>query len=243
MPPDVLQWYRDLGLDLIEVYGMTENSGVSHSSVPGSRDTGSVGLPYEGVESRIDASSGEILMRCPALMQGYYREPELTAAAMTDGGWLRTGDKGQINAQGYLSITGRVKDLFKTSKGKYVAPSPIEDQLVLHPDVEACCVTGANLAQPLAIVMLSPDATARSLTAEGRSAISASLQSHLALVNAVLEPHEKLACLAAVTTPWTPENGFVTPTLKVKRNRIDEAFSPHFASWLAPQEPVVWADH
>lgn len=242
MPPDVLQWYRDLGLDLIEVYGMTENSGVSHSSVPGSRDTGSVGLPYEGVESRIDASSGEILMRCPALMQGYYREPDLTAATFTDDGWLRTGDKGQINAQGYLSITGRVKDLFKTSKGKYVAPSPIEDHLVLHPDVEACCVTGANLPQPLAMVMLSPDATARSLTAEGRSAISASLQAHLALVNAALEPHEKLACLAAVTAPWTPENGFVTPTLKVKRNRIDEAFSPHFASWLAQQEPVVWAD-
>jgi long-chain acyl-CoA synthetase len=242
MPPDVLQWYRDLGLDLIEVYGMTENSGVSHSSLPGSRQTGSVGLPYEGVESRVDPESGEILMRCPALMQGYYREPDLTAAAFTEDGWLRTGDKGQINAQGYLSITGRVKDLFKTSKGKYVAPAPIEDQLVLHPDIEACCVTGANLAQPLAVVMLSPDAAARSLTAEGRSAISVALRQHLQTVNAALEPHEKLACLAAAATTWTPENGFVTPTLKVKRNRIDEVFGPHFTSWLTMQEPVVWAD-
>lgn len=243
MPPDVLQWYRDLGLDLIEVYGMTENSGVSHSSVPGSRQTGSVGLPYTEVESRIDPDSGEILMRCPALMQGYYREPELTAAVFTADGWLRTGDKGHINAEGYLSITGRVKDLFKTSKGKYVAPSPIEDQLVLHPDIEACCVTGANLAQPLAVVMLSPDATARSRSAQGRSAISASLQQHLTTVNAAREPHEKLDCLAVVTTPWTPENGFVTPTLKVKRNRIDDAFSPHFARWLATQAPVVWVDN
>lgn len=243
MPPDVLQWYRDLGLDLIEVYGMTENSGVSHSSVPGSRQTGSVGLPYTEVESRIDPDSGEILMRCPALMQGYYREPELTAAVFTADGWLRTGDKGHINAEGYLSITGRVKDLFKTSKGKYVAPSPIEDQLVLHPDIEACCVTGANLAQPLAVVMLSPDATARSHSAQGRSAISASLQQHLTTVNAAREPHEKLDCLAVVTTPWTPENGFVTPTLKVRRNRIDDAFSPHFARWLATQAPVVWVDN
>lgn len=243
MPPDVLQWYRDLGLDLIEVYGMTENSGVSHSSVPGSRQTGSVGLPYTEVESRIDPDSGEILMRCPALMQGYYREPELTAAVFTADGWLHTGDKGHINAEGYLSITGRVKDLFKTSKGKYVAPSPIEDQLVLHPDIEACCVTGANLAQPLAVVMLSPDATARSHSAQGRSAISASLQQHLTTVNAAREPHEKLDCLAVVTTPWTPENGFVTPTLKVKRNRIDDAFSPHFARWLATQAPVVWVDN
>lgn len=243
MPPDVLQWYRSLGLDLIEVYGMTENSGVSHSTLPGSRQTGSVGLPYVGVESRISPETGEVLMRCPALMQGYYRQPDLTAAAVTEDGWLRTGDKGHINAQGYLSITGRVKDLFKTSKGKYVAPSPIEDQLVLHPDIEACCVTGANLAQPLAVVMLSPDAAARSLTAEGRSAINASLNQHLQTVNATLEPHEKLACLAATTTPWTPENGFVTPTLKVKRNRIEETFEPSFSRWLAPQEPVVWADN
>jgi long-chain acyl-CoA synthetase len=242
MPPDVLQWYRSLGLDLIEVYGMTENSGVSHSSLPGSRQTGSVGLPYEGVESRVDPASGEILMRCPALMQGYYREPDLTAAALTEDGWLHTGDKGQINAQGFLSITGRVKDLFKTSKGKYVAPSPIEDQLVLHPDIEACCVTGANLSQPLAVVMLSPDAAARSLTVDGRAAINASLRQHLQTVNASLEPHEKLACLAAATTPWTPENGFVTPTLKVKRNRIDGAFELHFADWITQQEPVVWAD-
>jgi long-chain acyl-CoA synthetase len=242
MPPDVLQWYRSLGLDLIEVYGMTENSGVSHSTLPGSRQTGSVGLPYEGVESRVDPESGEILMRCPALMRGYYREPDLTAAAFSKDGWLRTGDKGHIDAQGFLSITGRVKDLFKTSKGKYVAPAPIEDQLVLHPDIEACCVSGANLPQPLAVVMLSPDATARSLTAQGRATIHESLQGHLQTVNASLEPHEKLACLAATTTAWTPENGFVTPTLKVKRNRIDEAFEPQFSTWLAQQEPVVWPD-
>jgi long-chain acyl-CoA synthetase len=242
MPPDVLQWYRSLGLDLIEVYGMTENSGVSHSSLPGSRQTGSVGLPYEGVESRVDPESGEILMRCPAMMQGYYREPDLSAAAFSEDDWLRTGDKGHIDAQGFLSITGRVKDLFKTSKGKYVAPSPIEDQLVLHPDIEACCVTGANLAQPLAVVMLSPDAASRSLTAHGRADIKASLEEHLKAVNASLEPHEKLTCMAATTTAWTPENGFVTPTLKVKRNRIDEAFEPQFSAWMAQHVPVVWAD-
>ena len=242
MPADVLQWYRNLGLDLIEVYGMTENSGVSHSTLPGSRQTGSVGLPYTGVESRVDAETGEIQMRCPALMKAYYREEAQTAEAFTTDGWLRTGDKGQIDAQGFLSITGRVKDIFKTSKGKYVAPAPIEDQLVLHPDIEACAVTGANLAQPLALVMLSPDAVARSQSSEGRQTLSTSLQLHLQAVNAMLEPHEKLDCLAAVTTAWTPENGFVTPTLKVKRNKVEEVYAPHFASWLAQGRPVVWAD-
>ncbi|MFZ3219484.1 MAG: AMP-binding protein, partial [Rhodoferax sp.] len=153
MPPDVLQWYRNLGLDLIEVYGMTENCGASHSTLPGSLQTGSVGLPYTGVESRIDPETGEILMRSPALMQGYYREPEQTAAALTADGWLRTGDKGSIDADGFLRITGRVKDIFKTSKGKYVAPAPIEDLLVLHPDIEACAVTGAEYSQPIGLVM------------------------------------------------------------------------------------------
>jgi long-chain acyl-CoA synthetase len=159
---------------------------------------------------------------------------------MTTDGWLRTGDKGQIDALGYLRITGRVKDIFKTSKGKYVAPAPIEDVLVLHPDIEACAVVGANLAQPLGLVMLSQDAVTRSATAEGRQALTQSLTLHLAAVNARLEPHEKLDGLVAVSTPWTPENGFVTPTLKVKRMRIEEAYASHYDDWLAQRTPVVW---
>lgn len=118
MPPDVLNWYRDLGLDLIEVYGMTENCGVSHATLPGTCRPGTVGLPYKGVESRIDPNTGEIQMRCPALMMGYYKDPEQTAATMSDDGWLKTGDKGHVEKDGSLRITGRVKDLFKTSKGK-----------------------------------------------------------------------------------------------------------------------------
>lgn len=241
MPADVLQWYRKLGLDLIEVYGMTENCGVSHSTLPGSRLIGTVGLTYDLVESRIDPANGEIQMRSPALMQGYYREPEATAQCMTPDGWLRTGDKGTIDEQGFLRITGRVKDIFKTSKGKYVAPAPIEDRLVQHPDIEACAVAGgADLTQPIGLVMLSPDAVARTASAEGRQAITQSLTAHLAAVNAQLEPHERLDCLAVIATTWTPENGFVTPTLKVKRARIEEAYGPHYADWLAQRQPVVW---
>ena len=241
MPADVLQWYRALGLDLIEVYGMTENSGVSHSTLPGSTSLGGVGLPHADVESRIDPITGEIQMRCGALMQGYYREPELTAEVFTPDGWLRTGDKGQIDAQGFLKITGRVKDIFKTSKGKYVAPAPIEDLLVQHPDIEACAVTGANLAQPFAVVMLSLDAVARCATPADRSSLLTSLEEHLKVVNMKLEPHEKLDCLVAVTTQWTPENGFVTPTMKVKRARIEETFGPQYPGWLSQRKPVVWA--
>jgi long-chain acyl-CoA synthetase len=239
MPAEVLQWYR---LDLIEVYGMTENCGVSHSTLPGSHQTGSVGLPYDEVESRIDPETGEIQMRCGALMQGYYKEPEQTAAAMTANGWLRTGDKGKIDKEGYLSITGRVKDIFKTSKGKYVSPATIEDLLIMHPGIEACAVSGANFAQPLALVMLSQDAVVRGASSEGKLALTESLQRHLSTVNARLESHEKLGCLAVVTTPWTPENGFVTPTLKVKRPRIEEAYADRYEGWLRQGKPVVWAE-
>ena len=242
MPADVLQWYRDLGLDLIEVYGMTENCGVSHATLPGSRQIGSVGLPYDHVESCIDPITGEIQMRSAALMQGYYRDPVTTANAMTTDGWLRTGDKGQIDAQGFLSITGRVKDNFKSSKGKYVAPAPIEELLALHADIEACAVTGANLDQPLALVMLSQDAVARCAAPDAKQALTESLARHLETVNARLEPHEKLGFLVVIATAWTPENGFVTPTFKVKRMQIEAAYGKQFAAWQAQHQSVVWAD-
>jgi long-chain acyl-CoA synthetase len=240
MPADVLHWYRRLGLDLVEVYGMTENCAISHATLPGSPRTGTVGLPYDGVEQRIDAETGEIQMRSPALMKAYYREPEQTAAAMTADGWLRTGDKGSIAADGYLTITGRVKDIFKTGKGKYVAPAPIEDLLVAHPDVEACVVTGAGLVQPIGLVMLSQEAVTRCADGDAKKAMTDSLILHLKDVNARLEPHEKLACLIVVTTPWTPENGFVTPTLKVKRNRIEDVFAQRYEDWCREGKQVVW---
>ena len=241
MPADLLKWYRTLGLDLIEVYGMTENCGVSHCTVPGTFKPGTVGLPYEGVDCRIDPQTGEIQMRGPCLMQGYYKEPAMTEATMTPDGWLRTGDKGQIESDGCLKITGRVKDIFKTSKGKYVAPAPIEDLLVNHPDVEACAVTGANLPQPLAVVMLSADAVKRIADSTAKSALEQSLAGHLKTVNAGLQPHEKLECLVVVTTAWTPENGMVTPTFKVKRPSLEHAYSGHYQEWTDLRKAIVWA--
>jgi long-chain acyl-CoA synthetase len=240
MPPDLLRWYESLGLSIVEVYGMTENCGVSHATLPGVPRPGTVGKPYEGVESRIDAQSGEIQVRSPGLMLGYYKEPELTRQTLTDDGWLRTGDKGQLDGEGNLRITGRVKDLFKTSKGKYVAPAPIEDRLVMHTSVEACVVTGANLGQPLGIVMLSPDAAQRAVAQAERAQLESSLAEHLKSVNAALDPHEQLDCLVVVTTPWTVENGFVTPTFKVKRNRIEEVYGERFEGWVSARRTVIW---
>ena len=242
MPPELLNWYARLGLPIVEVYGMTENCGVSHATLPGVQRPGTVGPAYDGVECKIDPANGEILVRSHGLMLGYYKEPELTQQAVTPDGWLHTGDKGTVDAEGYLKITGRVKDLFKTSKGKYVAPAPIEDKLVMHASVEACCVTGANLGQPLAVLMLNTEAIDATRNAAGREALRVSLTAHLQAVNAGLDPHEQLDSLIVVTEPWTVESGFITPTFKVKRNRVEEVYGARYEAWAESREAVIWAD-
>jgi len=240
MPPELLNWYAALGLPIVEVYGMTENCGVSHATLPGVQRPGTVGQPYKGVLTRLDPANGEIQVKCPGLMLGYYKEPELTQQTFTDDGWLHTGDKGALDAEGNLRITGRVKDLFKTSKGKYVAPAPIEDRLVMNNAIEACCVTGANLGQPLGIVMLNIDAARRAKDAGGRSELETSLATHLKSVNATLDPHEQLDSLIVVTEPWTVDNGFITPTFKVKRNRVEEVYAARYEGWAESRRKVIW---
>jgi long-chain acyl-CoA synthetase len=240
MPPDLLRWYRRLGLEIIEVYGMTENCGVSHCTLPGKQRPGTVGYAYDGIESRLDPETDEIQVRSPGTMLGYFREPEQTSAAMTADGWLRTGDKGVLDAEGGLRISGRVKDIFKTGKGKYVAPAPIEDRLVMHTAVEACCVTGANLGQPLGILMLNMETARRVADAAEREALEASLAGHLQSINATLDPHERLDCLVIVQQPWTVESGLITPTFKVRRNRIEDVYAAHYERWVVQRRPVVW---
>ena len=157
---------------------------------------------------------------------------------MTADGWLHTGDKGAIDADGNLKITGRVKDLFKTSKGKYVAPAPIEDQLVMNPAIEACAVVGANLGQPLGLVMLSE--TGVQEAKDTRDALTNALTAHLNSINQKLDPHEQMDRLIVVKVAWTVENGFVTPTFKIKRNKIEETYGANFEKWSTTKAKIIW---
>ena len=240
MPVALLAWYRNLGLPINEGYGMTENLALSHLTLPGKNQEGSVGPAYAGVQARIDAQTGEVQMCSEALLMGYYKEPDLSREVFTDDGWLRTGDKGFVDAQNCLHITGRLKDLFKTSKGKYVAPAPIEDRLVMHEALEACVVTGANLSQPLGIVLLNANAVLQIGDPAAKAAVQTSLANHLKAVNSTLDPHEQLACLVVVATPWSVENDIITPTFKVKRNRIEDLYAAHYERWTRSGERVVW---
>jgi long-chain acyl-CoA synthetase len=240
MPPALLRWYNKLKLDLVEVYGMTENCGVSHATLPGKQRPGTVGLAYDGVQCRLDPVTSEIQVKAGCLMLGYFKEPALTKEAFTDDGWLKTGDKGALDGEGNLKITGRVKDLFKTSKGKYVAPAPIEDKLVMHNAVEACCVTGANLGQPLALAMLNADAAAKAKSAEGKAELETSIAAHLKEINATLDPHEQLDCVVLMAEPWTVDNELITPTFKVKRNKIEDLFAKNYERWVESRKKVIW---
>ncbi|MGH8460532.1 MAG: AMP-binding protein [Stenotrophobium sp.] len=236
LPESVLAWYRELGLDLLEVYGMTENFGLSHACRPGQMRVGYVGSPWPRAECKF-SDAHEVLVRAPWQMQGYYREPEKTREAFTDDGFLRTGDVGEVDELQRLRITGRAKEIFKTSKGKYVAPAPIENKLSAHPAIEAVCVAGANQGQPCALAMLSPEAAASS-----RETLTKSLVEHLHTVNATLDPHEQLDFISLVKEPWNVENGFITPTLKIKRNVIESAYGPLLDSWFARRQAIIWQD-
>lgn len=238
IPPELISWYRSLGLELLEGYGMTENFNYSHLSRTGESRVGYVGHAYENVEVRI-ASDGEIQVKGPGTMMGYYKNPEATAETMTEDGYIRTGDRGEIDEKGRLKITGRTKEIFKTSKGKYVAPAPIENKLINHPRVELACVGGSSFPQPHAVLQLSEDA--RKAAGKGeKEAIEKELTAHLKEVNATLDAHEACDFVAIVGDEWLPENGFLTPTQKIVRKKIEDTYAENLESWYGMRKPVIW---
>lgn len=237
---DLLRWYHRLGIRFVEGYGMTELASASHMTEVGEDGWGTVGRPGDGVDHRIDPQTGEVQVLSAGAALGYYLAPELTAELFTEDGWLRTGDKGEIDADGRLRLIGRIKDNFKSSKGKYVAPAPIEHKLIQNPSLDVCLVIGSGLSQPVGIVVLNEAAIARLPAA--RAAIEADLASHLQAVNATLDPHEKLDYLVISTKAWTPENGMLTPTLKAKRASIEKHFAARIETWGNRHAPVVWEE-
>lgn len=242
LPPEIIAWYRGLGLELLDIYGMSENFGVSHSCRPGQVRIGYVGSCHHGVEARIDAN-GELLVKSPGQMMGYYKQPELTAQDTLADGFFRTGDRGEIDEQGRLRITGRVKELFKTARGKYIAPVPIEIKLGNHPKLESVCVTGPGQPQPFALLLLSAEAQQALANDAGlRDALGAEFDGLLDRVNATLESHEKIEYAVVVKQPWTTESGLLTPTLKIKREAIETLYLPHAEAWLASGKRVIWGD-
>jgi long-subunit acyl-CoA synthetase (AMP-forming) len=239
IPPALIAWYRRIGLPLYEGYGMTEDSSYSHVSNEQHNAPGYVGVPLPGVEVRI-SDEGEVLIKSPGQCVGYYKQPELTAASFTDDGFFRTGDLGERTPEGLLKLTGRAKELFKTAKGKYVAPAPIENRINAHPMVELSLVSGVGQPAAYAMVILAEHIRPRMSEDQVRQQVEQEMHDLLKEINGAVADHEQLHMIVVRREPWSVENGFLTPTMKVRRARIEKAMEPHVEGWYATGRRVHW---
>jgi len=239
IPPALIEWYRKIGLPLYEGYGMTEDSSYSHVSTEAHNAPGYVGVPMAGVQVKL-SPEGEVLIKSPGQCIGYYKQPELTAESFTEDGFFRTGDLGERTPEGLLKLTGRAKELFKTAKGKYVAPAPIENLINAHPMVELSLVSGVGQPAAHAMVILAEHLRPRMNEAEVREQVEKELHALLESVNAKVADHEQLHMIVVAREPWSIENGFLTPTMKVRRSRIEKAMEPHVERWYGTGRRVHW---
>jgi long-chain acyl-CoA synthetase len=233
-PLDLQLWFRKIGVKLVEGYSMTENFGYSHGILWEDSLPGTVGKAMPACDVKLGAD-GEVLVKNESLMDGYYKEPELTRETFTDDGYLKTGDIGVIDKKGYLKITGRTKDIFKTSKGKYVVPSPIEMKIGSNSDIEFSCVVGSGWPQPFALLTLTENGKIKD-----RVQLHKELEEQLQQINSGLDMHEKMNKMIVLTESWTTDNNMLTPTFKIKRAEIEKNFAQHFENWYAQKEELIF---
>ncbi|MBT6815592.1 MAG: AMP-binding protein [Flavobacteriales bacterium] len=233
-PAALIRWFESLGIIIQEAYAMTENTCYSHVSFREKIKIGSVGQALPLCDVKL-SDQNEIMIKHDALMDGYYKDEEQTNDTIKNG-WLYTGDEGEIDSEGFLKITGRVKDIFKTSKGKYVAPSPIELKLSANKNIEQVCIVGTEIPQPIALVVLSD--RGRKKTKED---LIFSLERTLEVVNPKLEKHEKIHNIIIVKEEWTIENNLLTPTMKIKRNAIEKIYRINYQEWYDSSKRIVFS--
>lgn len=231
---DLLEWFNRLGIEINQAYGMTEDSISSHFNFPGRNKFGTVGKPLPGVETKL-SPEGEVLIKNKSLTIGYYKEKEKTAEIFTEDGFLKTGDIGEYDHDGYLTITGRIKDQFKTDKGKYISPAPIELELLKNTDIDQVCVVGTGIAQPIALIIPSESGKQKA-----KDELSQSISTTLIEVNNKLQAYEKIEKAVIMKEDWSVDNGLLTPTLKVKRNRVEAIHTPMYQSWFSQADKVIF---
>ena len=230
---ELAEWYAKMGICIHEGYGLTETSPVIAVNTPLNHRIGTVGKILSNLEVRI-AGDGEILVKGPSVFKGYWNRPEETKAALVDG-WFKTGDIGNIDADGYLSVTDRKKDLIKTSGGKFIAPQPIENSLKLNPLVGTAAIIGDRRKFPA--VLISPNfrpleewARENSIPFTSRAEliadpkVQALYESIVEAINTNLARFEKLKRVMLVADEFTADNGALTPTMKLRRRVIEERY-------------------
>lgn len=235
MPLSLVKWFRKLDIHIQEAYGMTENLGAVSNMPKGEYVDGSVGKLYNQMEVHIDADTGEILTRSPWNMIGYYKEPKLTEATIDSDNWIHTGDVGILDNQNFLKITGRVKEMYKTSKGEYVAPAQIEFGFADNHCIDQVCVVGQSLPQPIALVILSEIGLK-----ESKERMTQILKKQLEELNPTLKSYERIKKIVVMKEAWDVENNMLTPSLKIKRNVIEKTFGEQFETWYESNGTIIW---
>ncbi|WKV16138.1 AMP-binding protein [Janibacter limosus] len=233
--PETLSFFMGLGIDVCEIWGMSEIAGAGTINPPGRAKVGTVGPALPGFEMKI-ADDGELLFRGDCVMPGYRGDPDKTAEAIDAEGWLHTGDVGTIDADGYLTITDRKKELIISSAGKNMSPSNIENTLKVTTPLAATIVVVGD-ARPYNVALVTPDPDAAAVFAEraGVTADPAVLAEHPALIaeidkgitagNAKLSHVEQVKKFAVLPEYWAPGSDVLTPTLKVRRKPISDRYS------------------
>lgn len=228
-------WFRKIGINITIGYGMTENCAIT-TQIPGTNfnKPGSVGTVQPNVEIKIDEETEEVLMRGPYVMAGYYNDIETTNKTIKNG-WLHTGDKGKIDADGHLYITGRVKDTFKTSKGEFIDPAKIEAKFGEVEYFGQMCVVGLGVPQPIMLVNISD--LGKKLEKEE---LIEKLENKLESVNSTLFNYLRISTIVICKDEWTPQNEILTPTMKIKRGNVDKMYMSKYDEWHHTNEKVIW---
>ena len=218
--PDLIRWYRAIGLDLYELYGQTECSGITSSNRDGANRLGSIGQAVPHVEMKI-AEDGEILVRGDLLMKGYWRDPATTAGVIKDG-WLYTGDLGSVDEDGFVTITGRKKDIIVNSGGENIAPGRVEALLAIEPEIEQVMVDGDHRPWLAGVIVPSDEARAKAASDNDLKTLIAEAVDR---ANTRLSQIERVRRFVIAKEAFSTENSQLTPTLKVRRHIVRAAYA------------------
>jgi long-chain acyl-CoA synthetase len=237
LPLDVLDFFRALSITIYEGYGLTETCVATHVNRDGAVKRGTVGAPFRGIETKI-TGDGEVLIRGPNVAIGYFNKPEETQNSWDSEGWFHTGDLGDIDSEGYLTITGRKKELIITSGGKKIATHKVEAMLQSHPLVSHAIIVGEGRPFCGALITLDPQSIEASFKDSPQGALNNleksvlihnEIDKHILSINRELASYEQIKRFALLKEDFSIENGLLTPTLKVRRSTIIERYSIEIA--------------
>ncbi|KTC84095.1 AMP-binding protein [Legionella brunensis] len=235
LPVSILDFFDKLDIKIQEGYGQTENLAYATFSMLGNRRPGYVGTPRLKVELKLGGES-ELMIKSPCLMKEYYKDKEATDAALTKDGWLYTGDIAELDETNNVKIIGRLSENFKNQKGEFIVPAPIEKRFATNSAIEQLCMVGRELPNNVLIITLSELGRNRN-----KENIKQDLQENLRKINSELANYEKISHVIVLNDSWTPENGLLTPTLKVKRRTVEENYRDIIKRAITQHNTIVWA--